>query len=121
MLGYNQGQGRARGSLYGPLLLKKEAEMIANYGYRDGSGDFFISIDTGRCNGCGDCATACPYGVLFTGEDPNDPFREEPVAMVSDEQRKKLHYSCASCKPVTSRPPLPCVTACKPGAISHSW
>ena len=31
--------------------------MIANYGYKDGSGDWFISIDTDRCNGCGKC---CP-------------------------------------------------------------
>jgi hypothetical protein len=27
--------------------------MIANYGYKDGSGEFFISIDTDCCDGCG--------------------------------------------------------------------
>ena len=70
--------------------------MIANYGYKDGSGEFFISIDTDKCNGCGDCVKACPYGVFETGEDPNDPFREKPVAIVTE-------------------------AACEPGAIVHSW
>jgi Fe-S-cluster-containing hydrogenase component 2 len=64
---------------------------------------------------------ACPYDVYVTGEDPHDPFRDEPVAMVTDEHRKKLKYTCSPCKPVSDRPPLPCVAACKPGAIEHSW
>ncbi len=29
--------------------------LIANFEYNDGSGEFFISIDTDRCSGCGDC------------------------------------------------------------------
>ena len=54
--------------------------MLANYGYKDASGDFFITIDTDKCNGCGDCVTACParnFAVL--DEDPNDPLREDPA------------------------------------------
>jgi ferredoxin len=95
--------------------------MIANYGYKDGSGDYFIAIDTDKCNGCGDCVEVCPAKVFKTQEDANDPFREEPVAIVVEEERKKLKYTCAPCKPVSNRPPLPCVAACKQGAISHSW
>ncbi len=95
--------------------------MIANYGYKDGSGDFFLAIDTDRCDGCGDCVLACPGRVLGVGEDPNDPLREEPVAFVVEAHRKKLKYTCAPCKPDHNRPPLPCVQACKPEAISHSW
>jgi ferredoxin len=38
--------------------------MLANYGYMDASGDFFITIDTDKCNGCGDCVTACPADVF---------------------------------------------------------
>ncbi len=95
--------------------------MIANYGYKDGSGDFFITIDTDKCDGCGDCVPACPGNVYGVGEDPNDPLSDSQVAFVLDEQRKKLKYTCAPCKPDRQRPPLPCVEACKPLAISHSW
>lgn len=95
--------------------------MIANYGYKDGSGEYFIAIDTDKCDGCGKCVPACPYGVLATGEDENDPFREEPVARVSEEHRKKIKYSCAPCKPDKDRKPLPCMEACEPDAITHSW
>ena len=95
--------------------------MLANYGYRDGAGEFYITIDTDKCDGCGECVDACPAGVLETSEDPADPFREEPVALVSDEHRKKIKYSCSPCKPTGNQPPLPCVTACESGAISHSW
>ncbi|MDY7037456.1 MAG: 4Fe-4S binding protein [Thermodesulfobacteriota bacterium] len=96
--------------------------MLANYGYKDGSGDFFITINTDKCDGCGDCVTACPMGIFeVLDEDPNDPLREEPVAVVVADKKKKLKYECNPCKPQSDRPPLPCVEACKVGAISHSW
>ncbi len=96
--------------------------MLANYGYNDASGDFFIAIDTGLCNGCGDCVSACPARVFVVAEeDPNDPMREEPVAIVAHDKNKKLKYECNACKPTVGRPALACVTACKAGAISHSW
>lgn len=95
--------------------------MLANYGYKDGSGDFFITIDTDKCDGCGECVPACPAGCFEVGEDPNDPLRDEPVAFVSDTQRKKLKYACAQCKPASGRPPLPCVEACPKDALAHSW
>jgi len=95
--------------------------MLANYGYKDGSGDYFITIDTDRCDGCGDCVPACPAGVLETADDPHDPFREEPVVIVGEAERNKIKYTCAPCKPGRERPPLPCVAACPRDAISHSW
>jgi NAD-dependent dihydropyrimidine dehydrogenase PreA subunit len=95
--------------------------MLANYGYKDGSGDYFITIDTDKCDGCGQCVPACPFGVLEVGEDENDPFREGPVAKVSEFHRKKIKYSCAPCKPVKKRKPLPCMHVCIPDAITHSW
>ncbi len=95
--------------------------MLANYGYKDGSGDFFITIDTDKCDGCGDCVTACPNGVFeVVDEDPNDPLREEPVAIIADDKKKKIKYECGPCKP-SSNPPLPCVESCKAQAISHAW
>jgi ferredoxin len=96
--------------------------MLANYGYSDGSGTYFITIDTENCNGCGDCVTACPTDVFeVLEEDPNDPFRDEPRAIVRQDKKKKVKYECSPCKPPSDRPPLPCVDACKMNAISHSW
>ncbi|RLB08181.1 MAG: ferredoxin [Deltaproteobacteria bacterium] len=95
--------------------------MIAHYGYKDASGEYFIILDTEKCDGCGACVDACRWGVLEVGVDPNNPFHEEPIVLVTEEHRNKLKYSCAQCKPVSDRPPLPCVSACPNGALSHSW
>jgi Fe-S-cluster-containing hydrogenase component 2 len=99
--------------------------MLANYGYKDASGDYFITIDTDKCDGCdgcGDCVSACPVDVFeVMDEDPNDPMKDEPVAIVAADKKKKLKYECGLCKPPSDRPPLPCVAACKAEAISHSW
>lgn len=96
--------------------------MQAHYGYSDGSGEYFITIDTGKCNGCGDCVAVCPAQVFeVVDEDPNDPMSEEPVAIVHPNKRKKLKYECGPCKSSADRPEPPCVKACKEVAISHSW
>jgi len=96
--------------------------MLANYGYKDAAGEFFITINTDKCTGCGDCVSACP-SAIFTAEDqdPNDPMRQGAVAIVLENKRKRLRYECGPCKPSMNRPPLPCVEACKAGAIVHSW
>ena len=95
--------------------------MLANYGYKDASGDFFITINTDRCDGCGECVGACPAHIFeILDEDPNDPLRDGPVAAVVNGKRKTLKYECNPCKPA-SKTPLPCVEACGTGAISHSW
>lgn len=94
--------------------------MLANYGFKDGSGNWFLQIDTDKCDGCGKCVEACPANVLEVGEDEYDPFRDEPVAKVTVAERKKLRYSCAPCKPGYGEEPAPCVTACEPEAISHA-
>ena len=94
--------------------------MIANYGFKDGSGDWFVIIDTDKCNGCGKCAEACPVKILVVGADEIDIFRKEPVAFVKHKERKKIRYSCAPCRPGYGEPPPPCVASCEPQAISHS-
>lgn len=96
--------------------------MRARYGYSDGSGDYFITIDTDKCDGCALCVTACPSDVFRVVDgDPNDPMNEQPVAIVREDKKKKLNYECAPCKPTSQGPAFPCVKACKPGAIEHSW
>ncbi len=93
--------------------------MKANYGYLDGSGEYFITIDTDKCIECQErgCVDACPRGMFQIMVDDYD----DEVAEIKQEFRKKLKYECASCKPVSDRPPLPCVEACQLGAIVHSW
>ncbi len=97
--------------------------MIAQYGYKDGSGEFFISIDTDKCTGCGDCIPVCPPKVLEMSENDFDPLSDETMAAVTNEHRKKIKYSCAPCKPSRSagQSDPPCVTTCEPNAIAHSW
>jgi hypothetical protein len=46
---------------------------------------------------------------------------DDTVLAVKDDQRKKIKYSCAPCKPASGRRELPCVAACATCAIRHSW
>ena len=93
--------------------------MKANYGYLDGSGQFFITINTDKCMTCShhSCVAACPKGMFEIIVDDYD----DSVAQIKEAFRKKVKYECGPCKPVADRPPLPCVVACTPGAIVHSW
>jgi len=91
--------------------------VIANYGYRDGSGEYFIIINTDRCDGCGQCGEACPQDVLEIIINDYD----DVVAAVTEAHRNKIKYSCGPCKTTSGAKNLPCISACKPGAISHSW
>ena len=97
--------------------------MLAHYGYKDGSGDFFITVDTELCDGCGDCVEACPADVLELVENEFDIEAETPIVAVTAEHGKKIKYSCAPCKPAAgySVAELPCVKACTPAALDHSW
>ncbi|TAL68147.1 MAG: 4Fe-4S dicluster domain-containing protein [Bacteroidetes bacterium] len=95
--------------------------MIANFGYKDGSGDYFISIDTDKCNGCGDCVPVCPAGVLEIRDNDFDPMADDKMAAVKESERKKIKYSCSPCKPEANMKNIPCIMACKLDAIVHSW
>lgn len=97
--------------------------MIAHYGFSDGSGNWYVTIDTDKCNGCGECVSACPSGLLQVGRDEMDLFQEKPVAFVREEERKRIRYHCAPCKPGYGDKPTPCVMACVAEAIqlSEGW
>ena len=90
---------------------------IANYGYTDGSGDYYIVVDTDKCDGCGKCVEACPKEVLEVITDDYDDL----VVHVRDEHSKNLKYVCAPCKPMSGPHDLKCQLACPRGAITHSW
>lgn len=91
--------------------------MRANYGYADGSGEFYLTIDTDKCDGCGDCVEACPQGVLEVAEDDWEDLK----ARVKPELQRKLADVCrgfhARCKNEADS----CHAACPHNAITHSW
>jgi len=93
--------------------------MIANYGYTDGSGEYYISINTDGCVECAEhpCVDACPKAIFEIIEDDYDDM----VAIVKEEPRKSLKYICADCKPASNPPPLPCKEACPANSIEHTW
>lgn len=105
--------------MFGWLLRKLivATGYIANYGYTDGSGDYYITVDTDKCDGCEKCVEACSQGVLEVITDDYDDL----VALVKEEHRKNLKYVCAPCKPMTGPRELKCQTACPTDAITHSW
>jgi len=94
--------------------------MIANYGFKDGSGEWYVTIDTDKCNGCGKCQGVCPAKILEVGPEEIDIFREEPVAFVKHEERRKVRYSCAPCQPGYGQGSPPCASVCEPKAFSFS-
>lgn len=94
--------------------------MIANYGYKDGSGEYYISIDIDKCIDCAAgraCLTACPKQMFETLTDDYD----DEVVWIKQASRRSLAYECADCKPSGGYVSLPCLTACTPGALKHSW
>jgi len=95
--------------------------MKANYGYKDGSGEFYITVDTDKCDGCGACVPVCPSAVFEVRENEFDPLADDEMAAVTEDQRKKLAFSCSQCKSKGYQT-LPCITACgEKNAITHSW
>ncbi len=106
----------------GAAILAKERSgkestkaMKIHYGYTDGTGEYTITIDTGRCNGCGDCVQACPSGIFIVDKDDSGQLN----AMVTEEARKKLEFLCPglhSCNQEKN-----CHDVCPGDAISHSW
>lgn len=101
-------------------LLKRLVVMpgyIANYGYTDGSGNYYIIVNTDKCDGCGKCVEACPRGILEVITDDYD----DRVLAVKQEHHKNLKYACAPCKPTSGTRVLKCQAACPYNAITHSW
>lgn len=97
--------------------------MIANYGYDDGSGSYYITIDTDVCANCSEhgCAKVCPNAVYAIEMDDYDDL----VAVVADSARKRLRELCSVCKGQngsgSTERPLPCTLACSGAALRHSW
>ncbi|GAA0182795.1 hypothetical protein SH2C18_51040 [Clostridium sediminicola] len=94
--------------------------MIANYGYEDGTGNYYITIDTNKCGACQEkgCLKACPQGLFQVEVDDWD----DEVVVIPKDLCNTLRTVCAGCKPADNRPDrLPCQQACVAQAITHSW
>ncbi len=92
--------------------------MITYYGYCDGSGEYFIVVDSDKCNGCGKCTVQCPQNALELQTEFID-LEDKTVAAVVEEHRKKIKYTCSSCKPEINQ--APCVLACPTKALKSVW
>ena len=92
--------------------------MIANYGYEDGSGQYYISVDTDQCADCDDkpCVHACAKDVYVIEEDDWD----EKVVAVEEGKKVLLGELCSSCKG-NEHSLEPCLAACPHSAMKHSW
>ncbi|RLC94086.1 MAG: ferredoxin [Chloroflexi bacterium] len=91
--------------------------MRANYGYADATGEYYITIDTDRCDGCGECITACPEDMFELIEDDFGKL----VAAVREEVRLKVGIQCPGFHAACYKNEVNCHAACKNEAISHSW
>lgn len=94
--------------------------MIANYGYEDGTGTYYIKIDTLKCAQCDhkNCLEACPADVFHMEE---DDWGDEIVA-IEDKHRNNLMVLCLDCKSSGfSNGSYPCQKSCDMNSISHTW
>jgi predicted CoA-substrate-specific enzyme activase len=95
----------------------KREEMKISFGYSDGTGEYYLTIDTGRCDACAKCVVACPEKIIEVGN--ND--QGQPKARVKEALRKKLHLACPGYKICSQKNALNCHSSCPADAISHTW
>jgi predicted CoA-substrate-specific enzyme activase len=87
------------------------------FGYNDATGEYFITIDRGKCDGCGKCAAVCPARVYEIIQENGS----KPKAKVADNARKRLSIACpgkAACPNGTAGN---CMASCRGQAIELSW
>jgi predicted CoA-substrate-specific enzyme activase len=95
----------------------KEREIKVQYGYSDGTGEYFIAIDYELCNGCGECVSACPAEVFTLV--PVDGGQAKVA--VKEVLRKRLSLVCPGFSSCRQNHEVNCHSACLTNAISHSW
>ena len=93
-------------------------DIITHYGYTDASGEYYIVVDSDRCSGCGKCVDQCPQKALELISEFID-LEDKTIAAVLEAQRKKIGYTCASCRPDKSQPL--CVRSCESKALNCVW
>jgi benzoyl-CoA reductase subunit A len=87
------------------------------YGYADGTGDYFITVDTELCDGCRKCIEACPAGIFAMDTDAKGSLK----ATVKEEVRKKISFVCLGFDACRRANETNCHSVCSKNAINHSW
>jgi predicted CoA-substrate-specific enzyme activase len=95
----------------------KTSPMKVQYGYSDGTGEYFITIDYNLCNGCGECAAKCPVGIFTMEKDGSS----QPRATIEEVNRKKLGVLCPGSTACPLGKGADCQSICKANAITHGW
>ena len=91
--------------------------MIAQYGYTIGAGEYYIIIDTDKCDGCGKCVEICQMKIY---ELHLDDF-EKSVVRVRADVRKSINYECLGYHLACVIEDNNCQSVCSQNAISHTW
>jgi predicted CoA-substrate-specific enzyme activase len=94
----------------------REAGKV-QYGYNDGTGDYYITIDLARCDGCGRCVAACPAAVFEVASEDG----RQPAAKVVESLRKRLSIVCPGYENCRKLREENCLAVCGKDAISLSW
>lgn len=87
-----------------------------NYGYSDGTGTYYITIDSGKCDSCAACVNTCPNTLLALSNENG-----KTAAVIKPEMRKKISQSCPGISTCRNHIEKTCQSVCKNNAISHSW
>ena len=97
--------------------LGTKSESKIHYGYSDGTGSYFITIDNSQCDGCGKCVPVCPSAVFEVANNDDG----QPKAKVKEVARKKLALLCPGFHSCSSTLKMNCHSVCPKDAISHTW
>ena len=96
-------------------VIKQAAKV--QYGYSDGTGNYFITIVTELCDGCGECVKVCPADIFVVDKDDDG----QPSSKVKEEVRKKLALLCPGFQSCSRKNQVNCHSVCRKDAINHSW
>jgi ferredoxin len=100
------------------------------YGYKDGAGTWYITVDTDACDACESidkparCVDVCPSDMWELKEDEFAIMEEgSQVAGIKEEHQKSVRYDCSPCKSPSGDGDgvAECAVACPVDAIELSW